>query len=95
MRLDLFPTAALLADQNGVIWRANAQAAEMFGFTVDEMAGLPVERLLPASVRNGHDAKIRDWFASPTKARTMGLSQEFSVCRKDNTTFKADISLSV
>jgi diguanylate cyclase (GGDEF)-like protein/PAS domain S-box-containing protein len=95
MRLDLFPIAAILADRNGIIRCANVHAAGMFGFTVDEMAGLPVNMLLPAALRGRHDANIHDFFSSPTKTRAMGFSQEFSVCRKDNTTFPADISLSV
>jgi diguanylate cyclase (GGDEF)-like protein/PAS domain S-box-containing protein len=94
MRLDLLPIAAILADRNGVIRCVNVQAAGMFGFTVDEMTGLPVNMLLPATVRSRHDANIRNWFSSPGKAKPMGSGREFSVCRKNNTTFPADVSLS-
>ena len=95
MRLDLFPVAAILADRNGVIRCANVQAAGMFGFTVDEMAGLPINLLLPAAVRSRHSVNIHDFFSSPGKTMPMGSGREFSVCRKDNTTFPAKISLSV
>ncbi len=94
MRLDLLPIAAILADRHGVIRCANVQAAGMLGFTVDEMAGLPVNMLLPAAVRSRHSVTIRDWFSSPGKTMPMGSGREFSVCRKDNTTFPAEISLS-
>jgi diguanylate cyclase len=94
MRFDLLPIAAILADRNGVIRYANVQAAGMLGFTVDEMAGLPVNMLLPAALRSGHSVNIHGFFSSPGKTMPMGSGREFSVCRKDNTTFPAEISLS-
>jgi diguanylate cyclase len=94
MRLDLLPIAAILADRDGVIRCANVQAAGMFGFSVDEMAGLPVNMLLPPALRSRHSVNVHSFFTSPGKTIPMGSGREFSVCRKDNTTFAAEISLS-
>jgi len=66
----------------------------MLGFTVDEMAGLPVNMLLPSALRIRHSVNICNFFSSPGKAMPVGSGQGFTVCRKDNTTFQANISLS-
>jgi diguanylate cyclase len=94
LRFDLLPIAAILADRTGVIRRANVQAAGMFGFTIDEMVGLPVNMLLPSALRSRHSVNIHGFFSSPGKTMPMGSGREFNVCRKDSTTFAAEISLS-
>ena len=90
----MLPIAAIVTDRNGVIRHANVQAAGMLGFTVDEMAGLPVNMLLPSALRIRHSVNICNFFSSPGKAMPVGSGQGFTVCRKDNTTFQANISLS-
>lgn len=94
MKLDLFPIAAILVDRNGIIRCANASATSMFGFAVDEMAGLAVDVLLTKAFQNRHRAKIQNFLTLLNKAKPPRASLEFRVCRKDKTTFLANISIS-
>jgi diguanylate cyclase (GGDEF)-like protein/PAS domain S-box-containing protein len=84
--------AAILADRDGIIRCTNAPAVKMFGFIDDEMAGLSVNLLLPQGLRSRHGELVRDFF-SGTAGRQMRSSREFTACRKDGTTFPADISV--
>ncbi len=92
MLLDVMPFAAILADRDGLIRRANVHAAEMFGFTVDEMLGISANRLLPEKARRDHSKFMRGYFEN-ARTRQMRSGREFMVCRKDGTIFPVDISL--
>jgi len=95
MSLGLLPIAAILADQNSVIRRANVHYARMLGFTGDEMVGLPADMMLPAAARSRHNRNQEQFYSSPAKTMPTGSGRELSVCRKGNTTLPAEISLSV
>lgn len=94
LRLDSFPVAALLVGRDGFIRCANIHAAGMLGFTIGEMTGLPVNMLLPAAIQSQSGMDIGNFFSFPDNGLPMGAGREFTVCRKDNTTFPADIAIS-
>ena len=95
MSLGLLPIAAILANQNSIIRRANVHYARMLGFTGDEMVGLPVDMLLPAAARSRHNVTRSIFFSSRAKTMTMGSGRKLSVCRKGNAPLPVAISLSV
>ena len=92
----LFNSAAdgmLLADGLGRIVLSNPRLRSMFGYTEEELAGQPLEILLPDQLREGHIAQRAGFFAQPT-ARSMGSGREFSGRRQDGTIFAIEVSLS-
>lgn len=90
--LDMIPIGTIVVSHDGRIIRANATAAEVLGYAVSEMAGLPVDALVPEQYR-GHHAQLVTAFFRHQTPRQMRSGREFTACRKDGSVFPADISL--
>ena len=93
---DLFeysPDASVIVNQAGRITLANRQAAAVFGYTQEELAGMSVDALLPPADKPGHARLRQQYFQKPTQ-RSMGAARaDLHARRKDGTVFPADISL--
>ncbi len=87
------PDATLTVAADGSIVMVNAQAERMFGYTFGELAGRPVELLVPAAARAAHPGTRAAYFADP-RSRSMGEGLELSAVRKDGQEFRVEISLS-
>jgi len=87
------PNATLAVAADGSIVMVNEQARRMFGYTAAELAGRPVEVLVPAAARGTHPHKREGYLADPM-TRTMGLGQQLSALRKDGQEFPVEVSLS-
>ena len=94
---DLFefaPDAILITNREGIITLANRQAESMFGWTRNELAGLPVESLMPEENRHGHGT-LRERYLHGGAPRPMGGGRSnLRAMRKDGSIFPVDISLS-
>ena len=86
------PDAILVADGAGVIRGANPRAEELFGHTIDELRGQPVEMLVPLRFRGGHPSHRENYAAHP-RARQMGAALNLFGLRKDGSEFPVDIML--
>jgi PAS domain S-box-containing protein len=87
------PDALVITDGAGRIALSNRQAEVLFGYPSDELAGQPIEVLMPDRFRIRH----RDHCARFTQApavRSMGVGDELAGRRRDGTEFPAQISLS-
>jgi PAS domain S-box-containing protein len=91
--LHTVPDAILEVDQDGRITILNEAAERMFGYTRDELLGLNVDSVVPASMRSGH-AEHRASYANHPKTRPMGTGLELQGQRKDGSLFPVEISLS-
>jgi two-component system, cell cycle sensor histidine kinase and response regulator CckA len=91
--LEAAPDAMVCLDQQGRISLVNAQAEHLFGFGRDELAGQPVEVLMPEELRPSHPGHRASYMAD-RRARPMGAGTQLAARRKDGTSFPADISLS-
>jgi PAS domain S-box-containing protein len=91
--LETIPDAIVMADPTGRIVLLNEQAQTLFGYKKAELAGSPIEVLLPARFREGHVGHRTRYFAEP-KTRAMGAGLELFALRKDGTEFPVEISLS-
>jgi PAS domain S-box-containing protein len=91
--LDLSPDATVVVDPQGTIVFANAQVAQTFGYSPQELTGRPVELLLPERFRGGH-TQHRARFASQPKPRAMGEGLTLFGRHKDGHEFPVEISLS-
>ena len=91
--LEAVPDALLGVDEAGVVRLANRQGESLFGYERDDLIGMPVEQLMPESVRLVHHKHRQEYNAAP-RTRPMGTNLKLIGVRHDGTVFPADISLS-
>ena len=87
------PDAVVIVDAAGIIRLANPHAEAMFGYAAGELAGQPVETLLPDDMRSAHRRYRGEYIAAP-RVRAMGASRRLHGRRRDGTRFPVEISLS-
>jgi PAS domain S-box-containing protein len=94
---DLFefaPDAIVLANREGHIVQANRQAERMFGWTREELAGQPIEMLVPSDPREGQ-IRLRQEVLNSASTKTGSFGRpDLRAQRKDGTTFPMSINLS-
>jgi len=83
----------ILTNKQGHIVLANPAAERMFGYTVNELNGQPVEILIPGSFRPGHQA-LREGFHKKPSNRSMGANRDLFALKKNGEEFPVEISLS-
>jgi PAS domain S-box-containing protein len=91
--LEAAPDAILETDAEGRIVLLNRGAERMFGYTREELLGLPVEELVPESVREKH-TQHRDVYRKHPGTRPMGIGLTLEGRKKDGSLFPVEISLS-
>jgi PAS domain S-box-containing protein len=91
--LQAVPDALLGVNRTGVIQFANRQTESLFGYERDDLIGLPIETLVPESLRQIHKVHRQDHVAAPF-SRTMGLDLDLRGRRRDGTQLPVDIALS-
>jgi len=91
--IELAPDAILACDRAGHIVLVNREAERLLGYSRQELAGQPVEVLLPEHLRNGH-VQLRDAYLVSAESRTMGAGRELTTLRKDGVQIAVEISLS-
>lgn len=79
-------------DKHAKIEMMNPRSLEMFGYDEGEVAGKPVEILVPSSLRGMHENHRNAYIKNPTP-RKMGVGRDLSGVRKDSSTFPIEISL--
>jgi two-component system cell cycle sensor histidine kinase/response regulator CckA len=87
------PDAIVGVDSSGRIVLVNAQAERLFGYNRQELVGAAVEMLVPEAARGTHPGHRHGYLADP-HPRAMGAGMDLAGCRRDGTTFPAEISLS-
>lgn len=87
------PTAVVLVDREGIVRTVNPRAAEMFDYEPEELAGRPVEVLVPEGLRDVHREHRREYMEDPVR-RPMGIGMELEARRRGGETFPVEISLS-
>jgi PAS domain S-box-containing protein len=90
--IDAFDDGVALADGDGTLVLANRRLEEMFGYPYTELAGYPVERLIPAHLQLAHRGHLAAYGKAP-RIRPMGAGARLTGLRKDGTTFPVEISL--
>jgi len=88
-----YPDGLLLVDGSGIIVLGNPAATSLLGYEADELVGLPVDALVPDSIRPRH-ASYRDAYAHAPKARPMGTQMELVARRRDGSEVMVEIALS-
>jgi len=88
-----YPDALLLVDGRGTIVLANPAAGELLGYDIAELAGLPVDALVPDAVRARH-GEYRATYARNPRARPMGAQMDLVARRRDGSEVMVEIALS-
>ncbi|MGA7538694.1 MAG: PAS domain S-box protein [Steroidobacteraceae bacterium] len=84
--------AGMVVNAAGTIVIANARAAHLLGYTPAELQGMPLEQLVPQSLRRSHAAHRSEYLRNP-QARPMGVGISLSALRKDDSELPVEISL--
>jgi anti-anti-sigma factor len=90
--IDALGDALVLTDDEGNIALANRRCAEMFGYQRGELAGRPVDSLVPADLQAAHHG-YRAAYAKAPRPRPMGERARLVGVRKDGATVPVEISL--
>ncbi len=87
------PDGIVVVDPDGRVVLANAHAAELFGYTGEQLLGRPIEDLVPDADRERHVADRDAYVAAPVRRPMRGYG---ALCgrRLDGTEFPVEISLS-
>jgi anti-anti-sigma factor len=90
--IDALGDGLALTAEDGEIVLVNRRCAEMFGYEPTELAGRPVESLVPADLRAAHQGH-RAAYARAPEARPMGERARLVGLCKDGATLPVEISL--
>jgi protein-histidine pros-kinase len=91
--LESTPDAIVMVNVTGRIVFVNSQAERVFGYDRTALCGRPVEMLLPARLRVGHNLQRLNFFEQP-RTRTMGAGLDLFGVRSNGEEFPVEISLS-
>jgi two-component system, LuxR family, sensor kinase FixL len=90
--LDAAPNAMIMVDSAGVITFANEPTATLFGYSLSEVIGCPIEMLLPQRFRGRHPGYRKDFLSHPS-SRAMGVGRDLFGRRKDGSEFPVEVGL--
>jgi anti-anti-sigma factor len=91
--IDALADGIVLAGEDGRIVLASRRAAEMFGYERGELAGRPVESLLPAGLRDAHRLERASYALKPVTRPMADRARLVGLC-KDSSTIPVTITLS-
>ena len=90
---DSSPDAQIVTNEAGKILMANKQTTRLFGYSMVELLGQPVELLVPPDLRTRH-IEHRTGYLATRKPRPMGKGAELKGLCKDKTEIPVEVSLS-
>jgi len=91
--LEAAPDAMVIVGPDGKIALVNSQTERLFGYSREQLLGVPLETLVPPRFRSKHSGHRRQFFLE-SRARPMGEGLELLGMRRDGTEFPVEISLS-
>jgi PAS domain S-box-containing protein len=86
------PSAMVMVSEDGRIVLVNTQVETVFGYGRTELAGLPIDTLIPERFRGEHITQ-RKHFAGDPRARAMGAGRELFGRRKDGSEVPLEVGL--
>ena len=87
------PDGFIVVAADGTVRAANRKVEQMFGWTIADLVGRPIEILLPDTLRERHVGH-RESFSRNPHDRPMGAGLDLMGQRKDGARFPIEVSLS-
>ncbi len=84
--------AIIVSDGAGIILRANEAACSLFGYTQDDLMGLNVRALMPATMADDHDAFMSNYIESGIE-KIIGIGREVEGLRQSGQIFPLHLSV--
>src|SRR5690242_19265938 len=91
--LDSLPDSVVVISLDGIIVFTNRQTEKWFGYKKDELAGKPLETLIPERFRKKHELHRHSYVEKAPAPRPMGIGLDLWGLRKDGVEFPVDISI--
>ncbi len=91
--VELASDAIISVDADQRIVMFNQGAAQIFGYSPEEILGTSLEDLLPKDARVEHRAQIDRFLSSPVVSRAMGARRGIRGLRRDGSEFAAEASI--
>jgi len=86
------PSAMIMTDTTGLITLVNEKATAVFGYSRDELLGLPIDSLLPERCHSAHPRHRHNYALAPS-VRAMGAGRDLRGRRKDGSEVPLEIGL--
>lgn len=93
LALESAASAMVLVDRAGRIAFANGQAERLFGRSLADLRGKPVEVLIPPRSQAAHPAMCERFFTEKAAHRPMGAGRDLFALRGDGIEFPVEIGL--
>ena len=90
--LDTVPEAMIVIDENGAVTSFSAAAAQLFGYSSEEVVGQNVKMLMPEPYRAEHDGYI-DRYLNTGEARIIGYGRVVKGLTKDGASFPMELAV--
>ena len=91
--LDTTIDGIIVIDETGIVESFNSSAAQIFGYTADEVIGHNIRMLMPEPDRGSHDGYL-ETYLSTGEAKIIGVGREVVGRRKDGSEFPLDLGIS-
>jgi PAS domain S-box-containing protein len=82
----------VVVNSKSLIQSVNPFALKLFGYTIDEIMGQPIEVLIPMRYHHKH-VDHRDSYTKNPKSRPMGVGLDLFAIKKDGAEFPVEVSL--
>jgi PAS domain S-box-containing protein len=90
--LALAPAIIVHVD-SGIIVHASESVNHMFGYIVNELEGMEVNKLLPGSLRNPHSEHLKKYMSEPKQRNMGGHGRPLKGLKKSSQEFEVKVSL--
>ena len=82
----------VVVNSKGIILLINPFAVDLFGYSVEEITGKPIETLIPQRYHHKHEDHRNDYVQHP-RNRPMGVGMDLFAIKKDGAEFPVEVSL--
>ena len=91
--LSMAGTAVLVFDEHGIVIRSNQHAADLLGYSIDELVGNHFGNLMPEQLAREHSELFRTFLEGDNGPRKMGRYRPATIRHKNGEDIPVEISI--